>query len=319
MKTFTFILPAWNGAAFIGDCLSSLEPQLQAGDEMIVVDNGSTDGTPGQVERQFPRAQLLRQERNLGYGGGANCGIVQARTDAVVILNQDIVFKNGCVAALRQRLKMSGPAVIGGKLLYPDGQTIQHAGGVIHMPRGAADHYGYRQLDDGSCDQVMEPDYVTGALFVVDCPVFEAIGGFDEGFYPAYYEEVDYCYRAREAGFPVIYEPQAVAIHHESQTQNKRSVAYHQTMEYHRVRFMLKHFSPEQLLSGFFPAERDYVLRLAHLFARSVFARAYLHALLNLPAVNWLQADEAARHRVIDALADLYRLACQTAQGEAHE
>jgi len=318
MKTFTFILPAWNGAAFIGDCLSSLEPQLQAGDAIIVVDNGSTDGTPEQVERQFPCVQVLRQERNLGYGGGANCGIAQAHTNAVVILNQDVAFKAGCIAALRQRLELSGPAVIGAKLFYADGQTIQHAGGIIRMPRGEPDHYGYRQTDDGSYDQVMEPDYVTGALFAIDRQVLEAIGGFDEGFFPAYYEEVDYCYRAREAGFPVIYEPRAVAVHHESQTQNKRSVAYHQIMEYHRVRFMLKHFPPEQLQHDFYPAECDYVRRLPHLFARRVFARAYLRTLLDLPAVNWLWTDESARHTVIDALASLYFLACHTAQGEAH-
>jgi GT2 family glycosyltransferase len=313
MRTFTLILPAWNGVAFIDDCLSSLISQVQAGDAIIVVDNGSSDGTPELVEHHFPYVQLLRQGRNLGYGGGANCGIGQARTDAVVILNQDITFKEGCLAALRQRLETSGPAVIGGKLFYPDGRTIQHAGGMIRLPRGESDHYGYRQIDDGNYDQVMEPDYVTGALFVIDRQVFETIGGFDDGFSPAYYEEVDYCYRAREAGFPVIYEPGAVAIHHESQTQDKHSVAYHQIMEYHRVRFMLKHFPPEQLLNDFFPAEQAYVQRLPRLFVRSVLARAWLRALLNLPAVSWLRVDEAACHAVIDALANLYRLACQAA------
>jgi O-antigen biosynthesis protein len=283
MKTFTFILPAWNGAAFIGDCLSSLEPQLQAGDAIIVVDNGSTDGTPEQVERQFPRAQVLRQERNLGYGGGANCGIVQARTDAVVILNQDIAFKDGCLAALRQRLEMSGPAVIGGKLFYPDGQTIQHAGGAIRMPRGEPDHYGYRQIDDGSCDQVMEPDYVTGALFVIDRQVLEAIGGFDEGFYPAYYEEVDYCYRAREAGFPVIYEPKAVAIHHESQTHGQHSIAYHQAMSRGRLRFLLKHQSTAQFCDEFVPAEMRWLAELTSTVYRRILLQAYLHSMLVVP------------------------------------
>ena len=263
--------------------------------------------------------QVLRLGRNLGYGGGANCGIAQVHTDAVVILNQDIAFKVGCMAALRQRLELSGPAVIGAKLRYPDGCTIQHAGGLIRLPRGEPDHYGYRQIDDGSHDQVLEPDYVTGALIVIDRQVLETIGGFDEGFFPAYYEEVDYCYRARAAGFPIIYEPRAVAVHHESQTQNKRSVAYHQMMEYHRVRFVLKHFPPQQLQHDFYPAERDYVQRLPRLFARRVFARAYLRALLDLPAVNWLGTNESARHTVIDALASLYCLACRTAQGEAHE
>jgi GT2 family glycosyltransferase len=151
---------------------------------------------------------------------------------------------------------------------------------------------------------------VTGALFAFDRIIFNALGLFDESFYPANYEEVDYCYRAREAGFPVIYEPGAVAIHHESQSQDMHSVAYHQIMEYHRVRFMLKHSPLERLQRDFFPAERDYVQRLPQQFARMVFARAYLRALLDLPDVAWLRTDTPGRTEILDALADLYRLAC---------
>ncbi len=313
MKTLTLILPAWNGAACIGDCLSSVVRQWQAGDALIVVDNGSSDGTPDWVERHFPQARVLRQEYNRGYGGGANCGLAQASTDAVVILNQDLVLADNCLAALRQRLALSGPAVVGGKLLYPDGRTIQHAGGIIHLPRGVADHYGYRQLDDGRYDRVTAPDYVTGALFAIDRRVYEAVGGFDEDFFPAYYEEVDYCYRAREAGFPIIYEPAAIALHYESQTQDKRSLEYHQMINAHRVRFVFNHFSIEQLLPGFCEAEGDYVRRLPPTFARSVCARAYLRVLLNPPQRPWLHSGHPEASAVLDALADLYRLACRAA------
>jgi GT2 family glycosyltransferase len=113
VKTITVVLPVWNGAALIGMCLASLVPQLQPGDEIIIADNGSSDGTPELVERDFPQAQVLRLERNWGYGGGANRGLVRAHADAVLILNHDVTFNADCLAMLRRRLELSGPAVIG--------------------------------------------------------------------------------------------------------------------------------------------------------------------------------------------------------------
>ena len=295
MKSFAFIIPTWNGAAFIGGCLSSLQPQLQPGDTVIVVDNGSVDGTPALVERQFPSVQVLRQDRNLGYGGGANHGMRHTRADAVVVLNQDLAFKEGCVSALRGRLELNGPAVIGGKLLYPDGLTIQHAGGILRMPRGEPDHYGYRQIDDGSHGQMREPDYVTGALFVIDRQVIATIGGFDEGFFPAYYEEVDYCYRARAAGFPIIYEPAGVAIHYESQTYGQHSNPYHQAMSRGRLRFLLKHLSTRQFCDEFIPAERLWLAEQPSEVYRRILVHAYLHSMLTVPRLRaqGLLADSA--------------------------
>lgn len=309
MKSLALIIPTWNGAAFIGDCLSSLQTQLQMEDTVVVVDNGSSDGTPDLVEHRFSSVQMLRQRENLGYGGGANRGIAQARTEAVVILNQDIVLKGGCLEALRHRLEVSGPAVIGGKLFYPDGQTIQHAGGLIRMPRGESYHFGYRQIDDGSFDQVTQPEYVTGALFAIDRRVLESIGEFDDGFFPAYYEEVDYCYRAHEAGFPVIYEPAAVAIHHESQTYSQRPVAQDLAASCGRLRFLLKHQTTAQFCDEFVPAEKCWLAELPSAVRRRILVRAYLHSMLAVPRLQaqHLLADPetASVERLLDALEHL--------------
>ncbi len=309
MKSLALIVPTWNGAAYIRDCLSSVERQLQAGDTIIVVDNGSLDGTPDLVEHHFPRVQVLRQEFNRGYGGGANFGITQAPADAIVILNQDVVFREGCLVALRRRLEISGPAVIGCKLLYPDGRTLQHAGGIIRMPRAEPDHYGYRKLDTGDYAQVAEMDYVTGALFVIDRQVLRTIGGFDEGFFPAYYEEVDYCYRAREAGFPVIYEPEAVAIHYESQSYGQFSIPYTQAMSRGRLRFLLKHQSTAQFCDEFVPAERRWLEEPLSAVYRRILVHAYLRSMLAVPDLyaQRLLADpkSASVERLLNALEQL--------------
>ncbi len=317
MKTIAVVIPVWNGAALIGQCLGSLVNQLQPGDELIVADNGSSDGTPQLVERDFPQARVLRLERNWGYGGGANRGLAQAQADAVLILNHDVTFKAGCLATLRRRLELSGPAVIGCKLLYPDGHTLQHAGGIIRMPRGEPDHYGYRQIDDGSWDQVAEAHYVTGALLVIDRGVLETIGMFDEEFYPLYYEEVDYCYRAREAGFPVLYEPAAVAIHHESQTYGQRSVAYHQAMSRGRLRFLLKHQSTSQFCDEFVPAEKRWLAELPSDVDRRILVHAYLHSMLTVPRLQaqHLLADPATAsvEQLLTALEQLSHSALRSA------
>ncbi len=279
----SIIIPAWNGAAVIGACLESLAPQLQADDEIIVVDNGSLDGTPDQVARQCPAARVLRLEGNRGFAGGVNQGLLAASGDTLLLLNQDVVLRPGCLRTLHVRLQAEGPAIIGCKLLYPDGQTIQHAGGVIRMPRGEPDHYGYRQADHGQWDTSARVEYVTGAIFVFDRMVFTAVGLFDEGFYPAYYEEADYCYRAHAIGFPVIYEPAASAVHHEAQVYGQRSSVYLQAMARGRLRFLLKHQTTAQFCNEFVPAEMRWLSEVTSAFHRRILVHAYLHAMLAVP------------------------------------
>ncbi len=149
---------------------------------------------------------------------------------------------------------------------------------------------------------------MTGAVFAFNRAVLAALGLFDEGFYPAYYEEVDYCYRARAAGAHVVYEPAAVAIHHESQSFDKRTPAYHRAMERGRVRFVLKNYPPDQLLNDFFPAELDYVQHVTADFARDVCAPLYGDVLTNLPS---LPPERAAE--ILEALRHLRAAARQVA------
>jgi len=276
------IVPTWNAGVLIDDCLASINTQLADADELIVIDNASHDDTPDRIADRFPHVKLVRLSENTGFAGGVNCGLQLARGDKLILINQDVVLHADCLAALSAQLTI-GPAIVGGKLLYPDGVTVQHAGGIIRWPRAIADHYGYRQPDDSRWNTAREVDYVTGAVLALNRAVLETIGLLDEGFYPAYYEEVDYCFRARAARARVIYEPAAVAIHYETQSSDKRTPAYHRAMERGRVRFVLKHSLPDQLFTAFFPAELDYVQHVAADYAREVFAPAYDDVLMNLP------------------------------------
>ncbi len=289
------IIPAWNGAEWIATCLQSVLGQTHPGDEVLVIDNGSTDGTPDRVAQDFPAVTLIRLTHNTGFAGGLNCGLRLAHGETLISINQDVVLRAGCLSALRQRLA-AGPAVAGAKLLYGDERTIQHAGGRIIFPRCDPDHAGYRQIDEGQFDQARLADYVTGALFAFSRLILDTIGLFDEDFYPANYEEVDYCFRARAAGFPVWYEPQATAIHYESQTQDRRSQSYEQTMQRHRVRFAIKNLTSEQLRQQFFPAELAWLLEQPVSFTRTVMAPAYYRLLLSVCDPAWMMRSARWEH-----------------------
>ena len=318
----SIIIPTWNGLRWIADCLHSIERQHQPGAEIIVVDNASTDGTPDRVAGDFPQVTLLRLDRNYGFAGGINRGLVVAHGEVLILLNQDVVLRDGCLQALCARLAQSGPSIVGCKLLYPDGQTIQHAGGIIHYPRAESEHRGYGQLDDGRWDEVTPVDYVTGAVFAFNRQVLDALGRFDEGFFPAYFEETDYCFRARAAGFAVVCEPRAVAIHYESQSHDAESEAHHQAAQNGRLRFVLKNYHRDQILKDFIPAEMKYARELPATlsFTRRVLAQAYFYTLLSLPELRpWMIAEQNKSVRsdglipAIEAeLAELYVTALST-------
>lgn len=315
MTSVSIIIPTWNGRQWINACLQAIgnEPA----NEIIVVDNGSSDGTPEVIARDAPRVRLLRLPRNLGFAAAVNRGLRAAHGDVLILINQDVVVQPGCLSTLVQRLYETGSAIAGCKLLYPDGRTIQHAGGVITYPRAVPDHHGYGQLDDGRWDAVTQVDYVTGAVFAMPRAVWEALGEFDEAFYPAYYEEVDYCFRARSAGFAVIYEPRATAIHHESQSSDRRSTLYHRAMERGRLRFVLKHMPVDQICDAFSTAESTHVLHVPRAHRQQVLRHAYMHALLSVPDLYVQRTfDDASALKVIASLSHLQRLA---SEGTSHE
>jgi GT2 family glycosyltransferase len=301
MTSASLIVINWNGAAFLAACLEALLEQVTAKDEIIVVDNDSTDHSIELVRARFPGVRVLCNRRNRGYAGGANTGLRAARGDALVLLNPDVEARAGWLAALKAALKDTQVGVAGCKLYYPGGDVIQHAGGITRFPQATADHHGYRQHDDGQWDQEREVDYVTGAALALRRDILDAVGFFDEGFYPAYYEEADYCFRARQAGYGVRYVPQAVATHHEHAALGEESYHYLRYFHRNRLRFVLKHRGPGYFLDDFMPAELDW-LKKAPLRVRYVLNNAYLDVMLDYPKHH---LDQSEVNAVLQALNDL--------------
>ncbi len=304
-RQVSVILLTWNGLQYVQACLEALLAQEPPAFELLVVDNGSTDGTPELVEQRFSDVRLIRNGRNLGFAAGNNIGLRAATGEVLVLLNQDTQVHPRFLGVLADTFKDPAVGIVGCKLLYPDG-TIQHAGGYVYGSRGETGHTGWGALDDGRFDKPNEPEFVTAAAVGISRTCLNQVGLLDEGFAPAYYEDVDWCYRTRAAGFRILYQPQAVATHHESTATAPDSHMHKFAWNQGRVRFLLKHRSLEQLLHDFGPAELAWIRGMGRTEETMGARRAYLVTLLALSDIlTFRGSSQAEAEALVGLLADL--------------
>lgn len=212
------IILTWNGKELTLDCLDSLSRLTYENAAVYVVDNASTDGTAEAVRERFGDAvTILRNDSNLGFSRGNNAGMKAALEDGhdlILLLNNDTVVDPECVSRLVDALERSpASGIVGPKIYYytpPD--RIWFAGGEVFLWRGVARHTGIRAKDTGQYDSEREVDYITGCALMVRRTVIERIGMLDHS-YRAYFEDTDFCMRARRAGFAIRYVPGAVVWH----------------------------------------------------------------------------------------------------------
>lgn len=212
------IVLTWNGKALTLACLESLMALDYAHAEVLVVDNASTDGTVEAIEAAYPnRFVIIRNKDNVGFSRGNNTGIRQALdrgADYVLLLNNDTVVDPLLVTSLIKpfagddRIGITGP-----KIYYaspPD--QIWFAGGEISYAKGTARHIGIRERDVGQFDSMRDVDYISGCALMAARRVFDEIGFLDPS-YGAYFEDTDFCVRARKRGFTIRYVPDGKVWH----------------------------------------------------------------------------------------------------------
>jgi len=199
------VVLTWNDRDNLAECLESMAKLTYPNLEIIVSDNGSTDGTVELVKAHYPDVVLLENGRNLFWAGGNNVGIERALDDGadyIMLLNNDIVVDPKMVGALINvgesdpRIGMLGPKIY----YYGDDRRLWYAGGEVLLWRGIARHIGIREIDDGQYDEVVTTGYITGCALMVKREVVERIGLVDP-VYVAYGEDMDWSYRARLAGY----------------------------------------------------------------------------------------------------------------------
>lgn len=209
------IIPNWNGADFLRDCLDSLHQQTQNA-EIVVVDNGSRDDSL-ELLAEYPDVRVIALDRNYGFAGGVNAGISYAmERDAqyVALLNNDaIAAPDWLESLLSAARKYKNAGIISSKLLSGDGKTIDSTGDEYSIwgtpfPRGR----GEPNIDQYDTPGQSEVLAASGGASLYRVDMLRKVGLFDEWFF-AYYEDVDISLRTRLAGWGVYYAHEAVVYH----------------------------------------------------------------------------------------------------------
>jgi GT2 family glycosyltransferase/glycosyltransferase involved in cell wall biosynthesis len=186
--------------------------------EMIIVLNDPTPTLANQIEKEVTGATVFSFRANTGFGVAANFGAQRARGQYLLLLNDDCVVSPGWIDALvdteRRRISCG---LVGGTLLHPDG-SLQEAGSCLWSD-GTTSCVG-DGLQPGFMGFERRVDYCSGGCLLVRKDVWDKLGGFDENYYPAYYEDVDFCLRAAEAGSETWYQPHSVVTHTRSSSTN---------------------------------------------------------------------------------------------------
>ncbi|MFH1196288.1 MAG: glycoside hydrolase family 99-like domain-containing protein [bacterium] len=228
-KQVSIVIPVFNQLDYTRKCIDCIFKNTKPGFELIIVDNGSTDGTFEYLSSLGDKIRLIRNEKNLGFAKANNLGVNAAVNPYILFLNNDTEVQPGWLEPL---LEIAGSdnniGAVGSKLLFPDGR-LQHAGVVIIEQRNKISLLPRHVFmgENPSIVPINHPMYfqaVTAACMLVNKNDFHAVGGFDEAYWNGS-EDVDFCFKLQRAGKNIVYQPTSIVIHHESKSGKERIVA----------------------------------------------------------------------------------------------
>jgi N-acetylglucosaminyl-diphospho-decaprenol L-rhamnosyltransferase len=269
MSDVSAVVVTYNAMPWVERALESVR-----GNEAIVVDHGSTDGTVELVRERFPEARLIEQE-NKGLGGGSNAGMRVATGDWFLLLNSDAWATDGALDRL-VGFAQANPeaAVVGPKLRFPDGRLQRSVRGFPTLWRLATEYLFLRKLaprsralnafygDGFDYERPLEAEFLMGAVLLVRREAADTVGLFDEDFF-MFSEETDWSYRFRQAGWKVLFTPDAEFVHvGGASTRQNWNPMFREQVRGH-LRFLAKHRGARE-------AERARVLLQASLRLRAM-------------------------------------------------
>jgi len=257
----TAIIVTHNSGATIRACLQALAHEDC---EIIVVDNASADETVPRVEEfvAWSPVRLIANEQNAGFAAGVNQGAREAESDVLLILNPDAIAEAGAVAAMLRCLDSTRAAAVGGALLEAEGQPARgfafrrlatlaplvcEALLINQLWPGNPVNRRYRCLDADYAQQ-QEVEQPAGACLAVTLTMWDKLGGFDEQFFPVWFEDVDFCKRLRDQGGKIVYCPDARFRHTGAHSVGQLSFRDRQVFWYgNMLRYARKHFLQGQV------------------------------------------------------------------------
>ena len=250
------LLLNWNDADNTLACLRSVYELDYANFCVLVVDNGSTDGSDQAIRQAFPQVEFIANEANLGFAGGANVGLDYAQQQGatyVLFINNDTILDPALLTEMVQVAETHPNAgVLTPKIYYYDDPTLIWAAGARQAPfPPRVKMIGLRRRDHPRYDKPRRLDYATGCALLIRRTVLETVGGFDPIYWPIYHEDYDFCARVTKGGWEIWYVPTAKMWHKDAQSQ-RGSGTKSFNLGKNIVPFYLRHGRPPRLSLALF-------------------------------------------------------------------
>ncbi len=241
MKKVAVVILNYKVADLTIKCIRSVKQSSYEELLIIVIDNNSKDELP-QLIKDFPEVVFIENQRNLGYTGGNNVGIKEAldrKSEYIFILNPDTTIAKNTIKSLVEKSETFDAGISNPKIYFGNSNKIWFAGKKLDTANVLGIHRGVNEQDLGQYDRDEEMEDATGAAMLVRREVFDTIGLFDERYF-LYYEESDFVYRAKKAGFKVMYIPEAVVYHKNAQSTGLGSTLQDYYITRNRMLFAAK-------------------------------------------------------------------------------
>jgi GT2 family glycosyltransferase len=298
MTSAGIVIVTYNSESVVGACLDAA---AGSGCDIVVVDNASSDGTRAEVARR--RVRLIANEVNRGFAAAVNQGVRALDAGCILLLNPDARLLTG-IDDLRRACELPRTAGAGGQLLDSRGRP-QIGFMVRSLPKPAAvifeallinrlwpanpvnRRYRCLDLDPATPQPVDQP---AGALMMIRRDVWESLGGFDEGFHPLWFEDVDFCQRARNAGLMFLYVPTVRAQHDGAHSLSSLSLEARQLYWYGSLfRYTALHYSTVARWMVCVAVAAGALMRMFGRCAQGRFTAAAAHGRAALLAAHWLR------------------------------
>lgn len=251
-STLSIIIVSWNVRELLQNCLRSVLAETNLTLQIIVVDSASTDGSPEMIAEQFPQVELVACQENVGFPGGNNLGLARANGRYILLLNPDTNVHGDALSKMVSYLQQNPKVgVVAPQLLNEDGsvQSSRRRFPTLrtaffestwlqpYAPQAVLDDYFVRDVADGETAVV---EWVMGACLMTRQEVVAQVGGLDEKYF-MYSEELDYCRRIHEAGWQVVYYPQAQVTHLSGKSSEQAVTQRHINFNRAKLRYFRKY------------------------------------------------------------------------------